>query len=252
MKKFYAVLTLVIAVFAFGTSNSSATLIDLGPSSFNPLASVITFDEFADGTVNPSIDFYDLEGLGDITVSFGGHFIGQQAVGSYPVTLTGTPDGALALDPNAPETFVTDDGATGATSPILSGSPRFNGPISILFSQPVAAVGLKGGYFNATGGTSIEAYAEDGTVLGSITNTVTGFEFYGLADDSGENVIKGLSFYITGDEPAGFEIDDLTFGAAEVLVDPPGTEPVPEPATILLLGSGLLGVGVRSRKKFRK
>ncbi len=141
------------------------------------------------------------------------------------------------------DVFITSDSAPGATSPILSGTPTYNGPISIFFSNPVAAVGLKGGFFDAIGATTIEAFDDSGASLGSITNSSHGFEFYGLFDNTGNN-ISGLSFYITGSEPAGFEIDDVMFGSASVVL-------VPEPETyaMLLAGLGLLGFMVRRRKQ---
>jgi hypothetical protein len=235
----FLLLTSVLAIPA------QATLIDLGPGGVTPLASVITFDEVPLYTVNPVYNFTGLPGLGNVTVSFGGYFVGQAAGGGYPVTLTDTtPTGPLALDVNAPNTVTVYDGAPGATSPVLSGTPTFNGPISVLFSVPVAGVGLKGGYFDALNSTTIEAYDGNGISLGSITNTVTGFEFYGLVDSSGTNAISGISFYITGNEPAGFEIDNLTFGSGSAF------NPIPEPGTMLLVGTGLVGLaGFRRRFK---
>ena len=234
----------IMSVATAGTAQ--AALIDLGPGSFTPAAATVTFDEFALGTVNPSIALA-AGTLGIVTVTTGGHFLGQTTTGGNPDTLLDTTPllgPALALDPAAPQTRTVTDAAPGATCPCLSGTPTFNGVISVLFSTPVAAVGLKGGFFNAVGGTSIFAYGADGTVLGGIVNTVgDGFEFYGLADSTGANVISGLSFFITGAEPAGFEIDNLTFGAAEVL-----TPEVPEPASLLLLGTGLLGIVWRTRQ----
>jgi hypothetical protein len=164
------------------------------------------------------------------------------------ITLTDSiPVGPLALDPLAPATFTANDGSSD-TNPILSGTPFGNGPISVLFSVPVAGVGLKAGFFDAVGGTTIQAYAADGSVLGSVLNTVgAGFEFYGLADSTGANAIKGISFFITGAEPAGFAIDNLTFGAAGVIV-----MGVPEPSSLLLLGAGLAGLGAMAAWRKRR
>jgi hypothetical protein len=249
LKSFILVSLGLLMITAVVPTNSHAALINAGPGSFTPAATVITFDEVSLGTTNPVYDFTGLPVLGNVTVSFGGNFVGQLATTGFPVTLnphtptTGVP---LALDPNAPQTFTTND-ASATTSPTLSGTPTFNGPISVLFSVPVAGVGLTGGYFNGVHSTSIEAYDSLGNVLGSITNSVEGFEFYGLVDSSGLNVISGISFFITGNEPAGFEIDNLTFGAAGGGGVIPG---VPLPPSMLLLGSGLLGmIGWR---RFRK
>lgn len=222
-----------------------AQLVNLGPGSFSPLAPTITFSEYALGTINPSYNFTDVLGLGDVEVNFAGAFMGQTVTGGNPVTLTGLPTGPLALN-SAVETIITVDGAI-PTSPVLSGQPLFNGPIAILFSKPVAAVGLSGGFFDAVGGTSIAAYGTNGAFLGSITNSQTGVEFYGLRTAFGTNDIAGVAFYITGDEPAGFGIDNVMFGSVRQL------QTVPEPSTVLLMASGIafLGIGgvVRRRRQ---
>ncbi len=234
------VLTVLLAGIA------QAQLVNLGPGSFTPAAPVITFGEVPYHTQNPVYTFTGLAGLGDVTVSFGPAFVGQSVVGGGVKTLSGTPTGPLALDGGLAAlypTFTQNDGASDS-NPVLSGSPIFNGPISVLFSTPVAGVGLKGGYFDALHATSITAFDANGIVLGTITNSVTGFEFYGLADASGKNVISGISFYITGNEPAGFAIDNLTFGAKEQI-----RPPVPEPVSLILLGSGAVGLIGRLRRR---
>jgi hypothetical protein len=246
MKK--GILILFAILFLASATGSHAGLVNLGPGSFTPLASVITFSEQPLNTNNPIYNFAGLPDLGSVTVTFGGYFVGQAASGGFPDTLSdSTPNigVALALDAGAPKTFITNDGAN-PTSPVLSGTPTFNGPISVLFSQPVAGVGLDGGYFNAIGATTIEAYDPLGNVLGSIVNSQLGIEFFGLADSTGNNTIAGISFFITGNEPAGFAIDNLTFGAKSAI------NLVPEPATLLLLGVGLTVLGGASRRKIKK
>ncbi len=213
-----------------------AQLVDLGPGSFSPLAPTITFSEYALGTINPSYHFAGVLGLGDVDVNFAGAFMGQTVTGGFPATLTGSPTNPLTLD-GTTQSFITGDAAN-PTSPILSGQPTFNGPIAILFSQPVAAVGLSGGFFNALGGTSIAAFGSNGAFLGSIVNTELGIQFYGLRTASGANDIAGVAFYITGDEPAGFGIDNVTFGSVRQL------QTVPEPSTVLLMASGIALLGM--------
>lgn len=238
MRRTMMCLTAIAAIPAV----ASAQLVNLGPGSFTPLASVITFDNY--GEFNPQYNFFGLPGLGDVTVSFAGAFVGQTVSGGSVRTLTGTPTPGSPLVLNTSvQTYVVGDGAN-PTSPVLSGIPIFNGPISVLFSTPVAAVGLDGGYFDAIGGTSITAYDGLGNVLGSIVNSSLGIEFFGLATASGLNEIAGISFYITGNEPAGFAIDNLTFGSARTLT------PVPEPSALLLVASGFMAlawVGFRRR-----
>lgn len=195
-------------------------LIRLDQGSFNASATALTFDNT--GATNPSYTA-TVSGIGSVTVTTGGWFQGQAggALGGNPsvITLTDatpTPASVLTLDAAAANVFVATDAST-PTSPILSGTPQFNGPIAVRFSTPVAGVGLSGGYFNAINGTSIEAFDVNGNSLGLVTNTQTGIEFFGLAMSNGERKIAGISFYITGNEPAGFGIDNLTFGAATVI-----------------------------------
>ena len=228
---------------ALGLSSAQAALVNLGAGSFTPAATIITFSEYALGTVNPS---YSLAAgsLGTVGVTFAGSFVGQTITGGGVKTLTGTPTGPLTL--GAGDTFITSDGAN-PTSPVLSGTPQYNGPISVLFSVPVSAVGLSGGFFNAIGATSITAYDGAGAVLGTITNSQLGIEFYGLADSTGAAVIKGISFYITGNEPAGFVIDNLTFGGSEVVIPPNG---VPDSDSTMMLFAGVLGALAAFRRRF--
>lgn len=127
---------------------------------------------------------------------------------------------------------------------MLSGTPLFNGPISFGFSTPVAAVGLSGGYFDTVGATTIEAFDVNGLSLGSIVNSALGVEFYGLFDSSGSN-IAGVSFYITGSEPAGFAIDNVTLGDADVVVT------APEPVSLATFGAMLAGLAAGWRVRRR-
>lgn len=233
-------------------TSAHAQLIRIAAGDFTPQASVVTFSEQAIGTTNPEFTVATAT-LGNIDVSFASHFAGQSRSGAFPVTLTGSPSGPLALDFSAGSVFITNDGAN-PTSPVLSGSPTFNGPISVFFSKPVAAVGLDGGFFNAIGGTSIEAFSAAGASLGIVQNAALGIEFFGLADASGDNVISGISFYITGPEPAGFAIDNLTFGSADEvsapLPDRPGGgfTPVPEPSTYAAFAAAGLILAVAGRR----
>jgi hypothetical protein len=244
MKKSLAV---VLGGALLAATSASAQLVRLGPGAFTPLATTITFSEQPVGTENPIYNFTGLPDLGDVTVSFAGAFNGQSTTGVGVKTLVGNPTNPLSLQPGI-FSFITTDGAN-PTSPVLSGDPQYNGPIVMFFSQPVAAVSLDGGFFDAIGGTTITGYDIFGNALGSFTNTITGIETYGFADASGNNVISGLAFYITGDEPAGFAIDNVTFGSARAVIIPTTT---PEPASLALLATGLVGVFGVARRRHRK
>lgn len=246
------------AVVTLASLSAEAGIVRLpDASSFTAAAGQITFSEFAVNTVNPTYAPGDYGGGGGApTVTFEGWFAGQglsatpaaDCPGGAPSgCVVGTPTNPLALDPLAPDTFITTDGSN-PTSPVLSGSPLFNGPIAILFSSDVAGVALDGGYFNAAASTKIEAFARDGTSLGSVVNIGTGIEFLGLVTDNGTEQIAGLLFSLVGAEPAGFAIDNVRFGAAgQVIV--PGRNGVPVPGVLLLMGIGLTTLGFARRAR---
>src|SRR5690606_15342513 len=119
--------------------------------------------------------------------------------------VVGSPTGSLALDPSSPNTFITGDGAN-PTSPVLSGSPLFSGPIAVLFDIDLAGVGFSGGFFDAVGSTGITAFARDGSLLGTVSNFGLGIDFLGLVTDDGTAQIAGVFLDLVGAEPAGFAI----------------------------------------------
>lgn len=244
--------SLIAAALTVATLTAEAGVIRIDAGSFTPEAGLITFSEFALGTQNPTYNPGDYGADPDApVVTFGGFFSGQSlgGVADCPIgaalsgCVIGTPSAGLSLDVLAPKTFVTNDGAN-PTSPVLSGAPLFNGPVSILFSKDVAGVGLDGGYFNAIGGTAITAFDRAGNIIGQVLNEALGIEFLGLVTDDNTNLIAGLQFSLVGAEPAGFAIDNLRFGFADQIV-----VSVPEPGTLALLGLGLVALPLARRRK---
>jgi len=247
---------LVASLATFVMAQAQAGIVKVGSGAFIAGSGLITFSEFILGTVNPTyLPATYGGGAGSPIVTFDGFFTGQ-SLSATPATdcpggastgcVVGTPSGpALSLATAAPDANIVNDGAN-PTSPVLSGTPTFNGPIGILFSADQVGVGLDGGYFNGIGGTSITAYARDGSLLGSVINDALGIEFLGLVTDDGSAKIAGLLFSLVGAEPAGFGIDNVRFGTAGQVVVPNG---VPEPATLALLGLGLAGLAFSRRRQ---
>ena len=241
------ILALLCAVSLFIASTASAGILKLTESSFSANAGQITFSEFSIGTVNPVYNPLDYGGvLTDPTISFGGFFAGQSLSGNPTVDcpgaaatacIVGDPSASLSLDPNSPNTIIARDGAN-PTSPVLSGTPIFNGGVAVLFSEDQFGVGFDAGFFNAVGSTAITAFARDGSFIGSVANTKEGIEFLGLATDNGQASIAGVFLDLISDEPGGFAIDNIRFGTVADVNIPS----IPEPASMLLLALGLAGL----------
>lgn len=236
-------------------ARANPSLVDITSGAFHAGAGLITFSEVALGTQNPvyAPALYG-GGAGSPTVTFGGFFNGQSAGSTNPsacpagaaVTgcVLGNPTGPLTINPNSPATFTSGDGAQ-PTAPVLSGSPQFNGSIAIEFSSLQAGVGLIGGFFNAVCSTGITAFDAAGNNLGSVCNSTTGDEFLGLVTSDGSADIKGLLFHLVGSEPAGFDIDNVEFGLANVITIPH----VPEPASFGIMAIALAGLRVMRRRR---
>jgi hypothetical protein len=244
----------VIALAILVPSVASAAVVRVSEGDFVAGAGLITFSEFTGGTINPTYAPATYGGgAGSPTVTFDGYFTGQSLSANAAVDcpgaaasacVVGNPTGPLSLDANSPNTFITGD-ASNPTSPVLSGSPLFNGPIAILFDVDQFGVGFDGGFFNAAGSTGITAFARDGTLLGTVTNTGTGIEFLGLVSTNPSQGIAGVFLDLVGAEPAGFAIDNVRFGVRGQ-VEPPG---IPEPATWAMLIMGFGGVGAVMRRR---
>ncbi|MCW8092564.1 PEP-CTERM sorting domain-containing protein [Alteromonas sp. ASW11-130] len=241
-------------------SVASADVIRVAESDFNAGAGLITFSEYSLGTVNPFYTPIDYGGAaGDPDVSFDGWFTGQSlstvpgtdCPGSAPTAcVVGTPTGPLSLDGSSPDTFITTDGSN-PTSPVLSGTPRFSGPIAILFSTDQFGVGFDGGFFDLAGSTAITAFDRAGGLLGSVSNTGTGIEFLGLVTDDDTASIAGVFLDLIGSEPFGFAIDNIRFGGVgDIDIDDGdnGDSDVPEPETLMLMLISLLAVRAVRRR----
>lgn len=255
MMKFKRYLILSSATLLILAGNASASIVQITQSAFQAGSGLITFSEVPLGTQNPVYTPSLYGGTNnEPTVKFGGYYVGQSIGNASTCTngqeisgcVVGKPTGPLTLSPNSPATFTASDGSD-PTSPALSGSPLFNGPISMTFSVPVAGVGLAGGYFDALNSTAITAYDANGNVIGSVTNSQLGYEFLGLVTSDGSATISGLQFSLVGPEPEGFDIDNLRFGLqGQVTVPGPGS---PEPGTFALLVVPFAGLLIRRLAK---
>ena len=233
-----ACLSVAVAPALAQDQGSFGRVIRIDREAFQPSAGQVTFSEFALDTVNPIFAPSDYGGeIGGVTITFGGYFAGQRIAspavcppGAVPTgCVEGEPTAPLRLDQTAPHTYIVNDESNPRT-PSLSGSPRHNGPVSMLFDKDVAGVGLAGGFFDSRKSTAILAFDRNGRLIGGVRNLERGMEYMALVTADGANRIAGLQFALVGDEPAGFGIDDLTVARIEQMDQSQieGLAPLPE------------------------
>ena len=115
---------------------------------------------------------------------------------------------SLGLRDDSP--FITTD-TSAPTSPVLSGVPRFEGPLAAIFDDPQVEFQFSAGYFDTLGDTNISVYDTDGLLLQSVSNDDNGIEVFAFRSSTGSALIKGFEFIVGPLEAAGAAIDNLVY-----------------------------------------
>ena len=141
-------------------------------------------------------------------------------------------------------------GISGFGSYPISGTNFWQGGNFVIdFSSPIAAFGFYGVDVADNGGLlGLSLTVSGGGTLGVTVPYTSGTDasvlYFGFYDTS--QTYTSVWFVGFPDTPDFFGFDDMTIGSSEQVT------PIPEPASMLLLATGLAGAGVRQLRRRRK
>ena len=163
---------------------------------------------------------------------------------------------SVVFGPTIHDSVDADDGTIDGSG--LGGDSFFSGSggTGITFTFDAGVLGALptnvGIVWTDGGGTiSFEAFDANGDSLGSLFGNHANGSFNGETDEDrfyGATNAGGISAIHIANDGGGIEVDHLQYGLFDA-ADDGGGDQIPEPATVMLLGLGLAGLGFARRRK---